>query len=824
MKNPHSLSRNVIEITPQAIADGNGVTTCVNLWPRRSVNGLVASTAPRPIASGAYEPLLEWHGRVESSLIACHGTQLAVITSDGAQPIATLSGKPLCAAQTAPDQAILMTADGPAYLDYDGSSWTVRQGKPKFTPLRIAVRTHGHMSARVDAFTPRSGDLRRTNPMTGTDLDSLSTSMLDAYTRMGMLAAEAGCWIQPLLIRYRYLDKYGSTLHESMPQAVGPDTGFGCIDAIDVEIDKSSHSQWSIAAFDVEASAFDLSVTLPAIDNANPWMSRVAAVEIYATPQLHPVDFQSSAPCRVLQPSSNSPTMRLALPGATRHFADGASSRSDTVRGLLARFDAASDCVLRLTAPFDTQPIVLSNNRPQPPRDELTRIKAVLARGVKRADTALLRIMPPHRFTADVCVQSGDSTVWGNVGSLPCDTADICELTTRPGETSDGWQGRVEVYGTAGLMATNNSSGTGAIPTAFGPVLAYPDSSATEMRLYVRSVDDGTTLTRRFALAPSADGRYACWIAPNLAPVILTDSVATLPSYEAPTRGLTLYGSVMASEPAMPLMASSCLKVCASPIVALMPAVRSQSSWDFSRGHFYAFSRSGVYAVSASASRRLTSASLLDVRGVDAGIRPAFTPVGVIAATNNQLLCVAGARATTLMRLPGITHLGYDAAQDRLWISGSYMPLASVDIDSRQLTLHHGFSDGDVAVASLSDTAYIISDGENGSLLKADPTPGEASARHIEWRWHTRLPDRSKIRGIEIHLTASAFDGSVTLWAGDRNQHAAPMAEVCRLGLSGTIVSPVVARIAMPKRACVAVSIEGDASADFTLNLIRLLL
>ena len=805
--------RDVVKVDtliPDEMSGCNGVVSCVNLWRRRGGDGL--SPAPRPVtlADGAWVPLMEWRGNSREAIIAKRGCDVGVICEGGVQRVATLESEAACAVSYGTDSVVLMTAEGPDFIDYDAAAglWHHRGPLPKFPAVRFVARKLGRLSAEVPQYLPKDGDLRRARVLGLSDEKALKASLLGAYGQLCATASAAGGWIQPVMMRCRYVDDGGGVLYESVPVAVMLPDGGACIEPVDVAVSKRSLTDWTIEPFALEADVFDVSVVVPRLDIGARWAARVAAIEILATPQLHPVDGSSLFSYRAMHPSSNEPLLRVTLPRNASYGNAAALGR------LVDRFDEAADVVTRIKMPHEGGTVTLTNDRAATPDDECARVNAVLERRMPAVDARVRSFGAPHGFAASVCVSSGDAVVWGNVTRIPGTIADLSEYSLTCGDGA--WTGCIEVVGASGLIAVNHIEGSAGAPLLFSPLLAYPDARATELRIYVRAAS-GAVMTGRFDLVPTADGGHAVYVDAGFKPVALVDVADSLPAQlpvEIPRAHLP--GTIISATSANPLMPVSVLTVCADAISAITPAARSQSSWDFSRSHLYAFARSGIYAVSVGTSRRLVSSTLIDVRGIDSRCAPAFTPNGVVAATEHELLCVSGARARGLMRMGGVIGTGYDSSSGRLWAAVGGDALVSVDLDRLTVATHVGAAGLGVSVKSPGATAYLC--GSDALMACADAVAAE---NEVRWALRRNIAG-GRLVAVEVGVRASNFTGCICLMADDCLQPdcAAPM--ISRFDVDGSVVSPLRFKVAMPRRRYLTISLEGQVSTDFEFNYVKM--
>lgn len=245
-----------------------------------------------------------------------------------------------------------------------------------------------------------------------------------------------------------------------------------------------------------------------------------------------------------------------------------------------------------------------------------------------------------------------------------------------------------------------------------------------------------------------------------------------------------------AADPLVPL-ATACIS--ASPVTALTPASRSQSTWDFSRAHLYAFSAEGVYAVSFSPRQSLITASLIDNRPA---LGPAvFTPAGVFAAVSGGLITVTGSHASSFIPLPEDIVQLY--CVHKRYVSSKPSPLV-------------------LAVAASGNRYWVDLEGEI-ALIGAPTT--------FRYEQELALPKGRGVRCAVIPLIADTLNAKVEITADSGRENAASFC--CGAAtISGIIEKPLLLRLHdVPHRSRISLAISGSASSGlsiFPANIINL--
>lgn len=392
----------------------------------------------------------------------------------------------------------------------------------------------------------------------------------------------------------------------------------------------------------------------------------------------------------------------------------------------------------------------------------------------------------------------------------------IAQLASSVGGDGEYWRAMVSVsFASGDECVVWSGEGEGGCPLMLSPLLCYPHEDAVEMTVAVSC--GGKVVRHTFPLSTLSGSGYACYIDSALVPIQLRHEVNSfiIPSQNTSPR--LERGCVAVSRLDSPLRLTALAKAVDGDVVAVTPAVRSSSSWDFARAHFYAFATTGVFAISVNAARDALSAHLIDSRKVADKRVVAYMANAVYAVASGDLVAVTGSKSTTLRRGVSLSSIAWDSGGGLLWC---------VDNSASVLRLFD-FENGSETTADVTKGVVVCHVG--GKLMLADgnrlSTVNYAShgSHKIEWSHTIHLPNPMRyLQSVTFFMSASWFDGTLSVrahgGAGDMDSYPMTALEV-----KGEVNSPVAARIVASPRPYVTIVVEGEVSPDFRLHHVQLL-
>lgn len=228
-----------------------------------------------------------------------------------------------------------------------------------------------------------------------------------------------------------------------------------------------------------------------------------------------------------------------------------------------------------------------------------------------------------------------------------------------------------------------------------------------------------------------------------------------------------------------PLIPIGSVSLSHQKITALTPASRSQSTWDFSRTHLYAFTPEGTFAISFSAKGAYLTAALIDNRpALGAAI---FTPHGVYCAVRGGLAIFTGSRAKDFINLPeDIAGLHYRDADDLI-----------------------------LAVASGGNRYWISPAGE---VCRIAPVP------EFAYEYTFRSAALSSPCTLIVPVLARHIDATLTVCADSGIENAAAY-HCATVSVSGESLLPLAVRIlTKPPRSRLHLRLEGTADNSLLVS------
>lgn len=807
----------IAEITP-----GGTTLKCINLKSLSPRKPAILTTAPAyavrhdrplyPIAqcslpSGATVMLL-----ADSLNDGRDSYQLFVEDADSLSLIGSVTGRPLCAVPHG-NGWILMTLAGPMKIELDtDDTWQITPGAA-VTPPSIILRAvpAGTLSASVAPMTLTDCDLSRDNPELGSGAaKQLSAALIEAYRALAAQAAQTGCRFQPVIGRVELYSSSGHRLYASEPQLVALPSGWQCTQPVKVAASRNE-SELDVPAFNISANAFTVEAQILSLGDYEPLAATIA---VSLSPQIHPVDLKALAPCRLVRVATAEPQLTIAIPGATAALGSADSARAAMLRRLIAAVDSIP--CFRSSGAADAASVSVTNSPGLSADSEIAMIAAALSAPLPSASrpSLLAAVSPPDSFIARCATVSGDAVVWADI-------TPIRSHTSLPYLPADGsapeWSGTVRIALADGSVRLSPIGYPMPFPSALPPLLCLPDSAAVALDIWAENLETEQTFHSAVKLAPDLTGRRALYLSESLAPVTLSPA-ASSDFPQAPSGRLMLgsrqCGTVVAARISAPLAPLGALCVTPAPVVALHPAVKSQSSWEISRCHFYAFSPAGIFAMTLSADRSKPAATLIDPRGVTSGKLTAYTSAGVMALTSgSQLLSVATAKASTILAsAPPAEAIAWNPVADTLWM---LTPEATVNIlNLKRLSWHNETLQlQPLDISSIGSTLTVVT--TRGLINPYRPT---SSSRLVSWQSRLPVSYPLKPRKLIIHMAAASFNGSVRIGI-DGGAGSSQSVRWLSLSVSGSINDPIVIPLA-PIRFTpyITVAIDATVSPDFTLT------
>ncbi len=808
-----TLSFRIGEISTDAM-----VSSCQNLHLINDYSGAHLVVTPRvdELRQALAHPLAKADVPGYSSPCKLHGspqpTERGYVISISSAGVIVASSfiddAPLCATPSA-NGFTIMTQSGIVAVEYIDDEWHFTPRLRSDMDLLITCTPAGELSSATVPITLSGVTLSRTNSnIPDAQLRKLSSQLSSAYSELADTAAAAGLWIAPVLVRYHLLSASGERLHSSSPMLLSPGKWY-CSDPIDISC-SISDDDLSIPAVCIKAQAFRLNVHIP---SSVP--SSVAAIDICITPQIHPVDFNAVAPYRFSNIDSANPTLTVAMPGSTDFFNPQLLRRAKIIEGITARMDWAEQPYLHISALTPDSVIPLLASSSYSAEAESNTLSRILNRDISSSipqvqHDLITDISPPNSFFARTVTTNGDTLLWGDITPILSVGLNIYELTD--GFVDESWKGAVRVKLRNGDIITRRFSKSSNKPTRFAPLICCCGNNIASIEIFIED-DVGNVSYGRSELQTMPDGKHSFRLFSSLqGDNFAIQDYALPPPTDATHLGSRRQGALVLASVNKPTTITAALISSDSPVIAIHPAVMSQSSWDFARARFYALTLSGIFAVVANTNRSTISASLIHHSGIESAQACVPTPQGLMALSGGCLMRINAARANLVASDIDAVRIGWHAALNHLWMIDSKGNISIYNISTGGWLSYlspvcpdavHQF--GAEMMIGAFNSIYIPSSSPN------DRTP-------ISWCGLISLPPPQKPQLLTVGITADYFSGSITLCGGE----GAGQSPILSLSIDGQINAPITARLCSPFRRYISITIEGMVSPDFSLRFISL--
>ena len=813
------MKTSTIIINAGEVTHGGSVIQCRNLaMPRNGGEGLAMEPGVRAVHTRPLVPMgryMHSDGGAPTELYYephSGGYTLILERGDRYEEIASISQEPPCALAR-PGGFSVMTDGGPVRLEYSGGEWHFQRYAHRWPAINISAVECGTLTAETGPVTLTDVEIgRELSTLRPSDVRTLGQMLSDTYRRLAATASDGGLWLQPVAMRYHLTGHNGTRIYTSSPIVVAPH-GWQCRQIIDTDCTKSG-TTLTTGIINLSAEAYRIRIDMPSDLTEIP--DTVKAVEICIAPQLHPVDFDEDIAYRLLRGATSTPVLSVALPGATTGLGDREPALRRQLTSVISRMDSTEKTVATIQLTDTTQSITLQNISGHNADEEIRMVKSAIDRpatstAAATSDSLLPLISPPHSFTARCVAVSGNAVMWGDITPRLSPGHPIGQLCGSFDTSDKSWTGRLRITMLNGRSTTFDITSPGGRPTAWAPVVSYPHPQATGLEIFVKSGDD-TVYYGKTDLTLSDDGTNALHVFTNLSPTEFQPGRYFLPEPDSnDDNSLRRPGALVSASidsPETPLSALTCSH---APVVALHPAIKSQSSWDFSRCHIYAFTQAGIHAVAMNSTFKISSSSTIDTRGVKSARAIAPTRTGVIALCSDGLLLnITASRATAMATYMDAVEIGWDDTALNLWMLDSAgninilnpktMSTHAIDIKERPIHLQ-------TSPAGL----WLLT---HDSLLA--PAFTAASAARIAWEATVNIPHPKRLRAITIPLAAKHFKGSITI-TGDWNPGDTHPTLLATMEIDGELSAPVMCALPAPYFPFITGRSTGNATPDLRL-------
>lgn len=746
---------------------------------------------PEPLAAGATGRLIHVFSSSDGLTCFYQGPAGLTAVTPAGKTVTIVSRCPSAAAviESGADEVTVMADGDTSVWRYADSTW--RRSDVAGT-LRGPVVTASPLVSLQQVMASRKlkGSYPTVStPLTADDRTTLTADISAAYRAMSAQAAAAGAFFQPVVARIRSLDSRGRTVALTPPVLLLPSASAPLSALIaDRTLTFTDGSFSSLNEGTLTGTAYTLAVSWPSATDAA-WENRVEEIVVEVSEPVDPLAKGALSLTRMTRRDASSATLRTTLPGVGL---DG-DAPTGVLRQIIDRLETIN------TPAYEARLRRRSDGTWPSGRISLSNA----ARRQRAAETA--------DCAAGAVGINGDIIVAGDITRQPVEP----ESPSLYAAATEGsaWGGSVKV--TLNRLADNGKQaslvatfrGSGSRPTALSPLLVYPGGDGASLRIAV-----GTTLAE-VELTPTSDGTMTYYLNPTLKPVTLADSASALvPAENRPGR-VRCRGELIVSDVSRP-METLCRAALPDSVTVrgITAAVRSRSSWDFGRAHFYVFTDAGIYAAAVNSARSRIDLSVIDRREVSAWAPSAR---GIIAASGRSLLRLNGAGVTELSSFPStITALGCDNSHGELWIATTGAAVTVADPDGRPLYRRS------MKVSSMAPyrEGFVASSPTGAWIVGGDERRTAAS---VVYDAIVGSGLRRRPRRLELWLTSSAAELMVELY-GDGGDEDVGSRAVARFAVSGELNAPLILPLITPRRARWRLKISGKVSPDTLISKISL--
>lgn len=407
----------------EEVTNHTGAIRCRNLRPARGSEGkLVPVEDFEKITSGIdNHMILGWisHPDRGRCLVTYRGSTLNIFLGADATSgseldiilLAGLIGSPTGMFSDSPGRAYILTTGGRFLLQSikDGGFELYRPDMefPEVRLERSAVERFSAVTKSQGLSKSYSGN-RDLTQLAYSDMRSMAFTLGDAYNSVVSQAKKSDYFVEPVLLRYKYLDRNGRVLFVSPVKCFMADSGFQMTDEYSCRFDGVYHP------FEVSAEGFKVSIGLPEADEQ--LNKLVGKVVFEYVPMLHVIDGKTYEVDHVIDQDRG--IIRMFMPGVSVGMKTDTERLEELMRQAILHFDELCTKNCEISNPFSGAPAPKesvwyytdfdsANSCSRKLWERLGNLKQVWAHRRSQVDP-LMEVLRehnlPHDFTAEVAV------------------------------------------------------------------------------------------------------------------------------------------------------------------------------------------------------------------------------------------------------------------------------------------------------------------------------------------------------------------------------------------------------------------------------------
>lgn len=739
--------------------------------------------------------------------------------------------EPMTVLETGKSTSLIMTKEGPYELICRDGVFELRDINDVPPSAILTIDTEQEIPTTIDSHKLKGTYDRESRMLEPEDCRILTQELKKAYGRLTDKARHASFFIEPVMVRYRYLDYKGNTVYLSPIKTIVPESENTLGKIINCKISGDKRTEFTVTATGVR-----IKLRTPEADNN--WEKRVERLIVECSGNIPIVDTTVTETENHVIGTDN--LLRFYMPGCSTDIAEDKDCRAERVKLALRYFDDLCKNALEIESPFGEQsgkefivpmPTELFATEPIKSSEQtLKLLKKLSSKRISRKgeyEAELLQSFSlPHRFTAGSGAINGNTTLWSGLIQLPAKGWHIHDLTLKsiPGKA---WKACCIVEtGDNGHQTVWSGEGNGDAPTLLTPTIYYPSSDAKSLEIRVET-DEGVSILRSsLTKLPGTGLSIAEITGPEPIKLTYTKGISySVPQHKMEARSLDGWClSATANEPLSPV---SVHRITSNKILEVTRATATSSAWDYSRSRFYSFGLGGTAMVIANDKSVIVASQRIDNRGIVSRrhVIEGAAGKGVTVAAGNKIFHVKGSGIT---ELPGtvsdVCGIGLDG--EDLWIVNN-----SGSTTVRPSTFPRNYYTRDLPevrdMFTLNDNILVITD-KNGQLY--DSSRRMTSAKEIEWSCRIYLPgvvkppvrgtiaSIARITSIGLRMVATAVRARFTA----TSDCDSPVTALARLLLSvlleGSLKSPVFFPVRGTQRSYLTLSLKGVVSSDMRLR------
>jgi len=492
--------------------------------------------------------------------------------------------------------------------------------------------------------------------LSAADARALVNDLSGAYLSLCDTARAAGLAIQPLLARYKLFDADGSLLFTSVPVLLTHSSGTQCAASQAL----FSPDRQSVAAYSLSASTWRLRLWCEAAGEAI--VSAVSRAEIYVSPLFHPFNPDAAGNATLTRATSDSqPFAHVSLPvsGSALSGAGGCS----LLMQVLCRFDSLERLAAVIPHPFRSEaysPANVSISFAAPDDD------------IRRLASALAAPLPAHSLitwdsaavSAHLAAMASGVAAYAGfslVASHPCSPA-----VAAASRFDSPYSLSVRVTLADGRSVGFDNAGASGAFNSLGPLLFCYLPDAVSMQVQITAGD--ITRTSNLPLSPLPDGSASVFIAGKALPFTIPEGSPGLLSEPEPLVR-SFPQSIAFADAGAPGHILADAPIPGGEVMAVIPRMGSDQSWEFGRARFLLATRSAILSVAVDAARKKIAFRTLADTGIG---RPdaicALPSSSVFAVIRQRIVEITPTgRIRTFADNSAYIALAWDSVNDELW-------------------------------------------------------------------------------------------------------------------------------------------------------------